>query len=210
MNSPLGAAFRRWPFARFVAVRCAVWLAWMFVEMRGSLRWLWSTARSTMGGRRSLVDHRVLVRHRDLGRLDANPEPPDPTRCIPQPAARVLSLAQGRAARPRFHRSGRLHRNRRTHRGHPVPSSPNSSDTGPLRASVPDRSHLLCIAVGRGPSPTSRGAGPVRHAMNNLLSLPCFSCDTRAISLTAASCCLSRHGLDLNELNGEEFTWMRN
>ena len=43
VNSPLGAGFRRWPFSRFVAVRCAAWLAWIFVAAQLSLRWLWST-----------------------------------------------------------------------------------------------------------------------------------------------------------------------
>ena len=44
MSSPLGARFRRWPFSRFVAVRCATWLAWIFVATQLSLRWLLSTA----------------------------------------------------------------------------------------------------------------------------------------------------------------------
>ena len=42
VNSPLGAGFRRWPFSRFVAVRCVAWLAWIFVATQLSLRWLWS------------------------------------------------------------------------------------------------------------------------------------------------------------------------
>ena len=43
VNSPLGAGFRRWPFARFVAARCSVWLAWIFVATWLSYRWLWNT-----------------------------------------------------------------------------------------------------------------------------------------------------------------------
>ena len=43
VNSALGAGFRRWPFSRFVAARCAVWLAWIFVATVHSHRWLWST-----------------------------------------------------------------------------------------------------------------------------------------------------------------------
>ena len=43
VNSPLGVGFRRWPFSRFVAARCAVWRAWIFVATWLSHRWLWST-----------------------------------------------------------------------------------------------------------------------------------------------------------------------
>ena len=43
VSSPLGAGFRRWPFSRFVAVRCSLWLAWIFVATQLSRRWLWST-----------------------------------------------------------------------------------------------------------------------------------------------------------------------
>lgn len=50
VNSPLGAGFRRWPFARFVAVRCAAWLAWIFVATQLSLRWLWSTEEAPWAG----------------------------------------------------------------------------------------------------------------------------------------------------------------
>ena len=50
MNSPLGAGLRRWPFSRFVAVRCVAWLAWIFVAMQLSLGWFWRTAIATWTG----------------------------------------------------------------------------------------------------------------------------------------------------------------
>ena len=37
--SPLGAGFRRWPFARFIAVRFALWCAWIFIATRLSSHW---------------------------------------------------------------------------------------------------------------------------------------------------------------------------
>ncbi len=43
VTSPLGAAFRRWPFARFIAVRLAVWCAWIFIATQLSRHWFWST-----------------------------------------------------------------------------------------------------------------------------------------------------------------------
>ena len=50
VNSPLGAGFRRWPFLRFVAVRCAVWSAWIFVATQLSHRWFWSTGGEPLAG----------------------------------------------------------------------------------------------------------------------------------------------------------------
>ena len=42
VTSPLGAGFRRWPFARFIAVRLAVWCVWIFVATQLSRHWFWS------------------------------------------------------------------------------------------------------------------------------------------------------------------------
>ena len=39
LYSPLGAGFRRWPFARFIAVRFALWCAWIFIATRLSSHW---------------------------------------------------------------------------------------------------------------------------------------------------------------------------
>jgi len=50
VNSALGAGFRRWPFSRFVAVRCAVWSAWIFVATQLSHRWLWGTGGEPLAG----------------------------------------------------------------------------------------------------------------------------------------------------------------
>ena len=50
VNSALGAGFRRWPFSRFVAARCAVWLAWIFVATQLSRGWLWSTEEALWAG----------------------------------------------------------------------------------------------------------------------------------------------------------------
>ena len=50
VNSALGARFRRWPFSRFVAARCAVWLAWIFVATQLSHRWFWSTEEALWAG----------------------------------------------------------------------------------------------------------------------------------------------------------------
>ena len=48
--SPLGTGFRRWPFSRFVAARCSVWLAWIFVATQLSHRWFWSTDEAPWAG----------------------------------------------------------------------------------------------------------------------------------------------------------------
>ena len=48
--SPLGTGFRRWPFSRFVAARCLVWLAWIFVATQLSHRWFWSTEEAPWAG----------------------------------------------------------------------------------------------------------------------------------------------------------------
>ena len=37
--SPLGAGFRRWPFARFIAVRFALWWAWIIIATQLSSHW---------------------------------------------------------------------------------------------------------------------------------------------------------------------------
>ena len=37
--SPLGARFRRWPFARFITVRFALWCAWIFIATQLSNHW---------------------------------------------------------------------------------------------------------------------------------------------------------------------------
>ena len=37
--SPLGVGFRRWPFARFIAVRFALWCAWIFIATQLSSHW---------------------------------------------------------------------------------------------------------------------------------------------------------------------------
>jgi len=50
VNSPLGAGFRRWPFARFVIVRFAVWFAWIFLATLLSRRWLWSAGNEPLAG----------------------------------------------------------------------------------------------------------------------------------------------------------------
>ena len=50
VNSTLGAGFRRWPFSRFVAARCSVWLAWIFVATQLSRRWFWSTEETLWAG----------------------------------------------------------------------------------------------------------------------------------------------------------------
>ena len=50
VNSALGTGFRRWPFSRFVAARCSVWLAWIFVATQLSHRWLWSTEEALWAG----------------------------------------------------------------------------------------------------------------------------------------------------------------
>ena len=50
VNSPLGTGFRRWPFSRFVAARCSVWLAWIFVATQLSRGWLWSTEEALWAG----------------------------------------------------------------------------------------------------------------------------------------------------------------
>ena len=39
VNSPLGVGFRRWPFARFIAARLAVWCAWYFVATQLANHW---------------------------------------------------------------------------------------------------------------------------------------------------------------------------
>ena len=76
--------------------------------------------RSAVGGRRYVVDYPVFLHRLTFGRLGPDPEPPDRTRRIPQPATWALSLAQGRAASPPVHRPGRLHHHRRAHRSHAV------------------------------------------------------------------------------------------
>ena len=50
VNSMLGAGFRRWPFARFIVVRFAVWFAWFFLATHLSLLWLWSAERELLAG----------------------------------------------------------------------------------------------------------------------------------------------------------------
>ena len=50
VNGPSGAGFRRWPFSRFFAARCAAWLAWILVATQLSLRWLWSTEEAPWAG----------------------------------------------------------------------------------------------------------------------------------------------------------------
>ena len=42
VNSPLGAGFRRWPFARFIAVRLAAWCGWIFIATQLARAWFWS------------------------------------------------------------------------------------------------------------------------------------------------------------------------
>lgn len=37
--SPLGVGFRRWPFARFIAARFALWWAWIFIATQLSNHW---------------------------------------------------------------------------------------------------------------------------------------------------------------------------
>ena len=37
--SPLGARFRRWPFARFITVRFALWCTWIFIATQLSNHW---------------------------------------------------------------------------------------------------------------------------------------------------------------------------
>ena len=37
--SPLGVGFRRWPFARFIATRIALWCAWIFIATQLSSYW---------------------------------------------------------------------------------------------------------------------------------------------------------------------------
>ena len=37
--SPLGTGFRRWPFARFIAIRFALWCAWIFIATKLSSHW---------------------------------------------------------------------------------------------------------------------------------------------------------------------------
>ena len=39
VNSPLGVGFRRWPFARFIIVRFALWCAWIFIATHLSNHW---------------------------------------------------------------------------------------------------------------------------------------------------------------------------
>ena len=41
--SPLGVGFRRWPFARFIAVRFALWCAWYLVATQLASRWFGGT-----------------------------------------------------------------------------------------------------------------------------------------------------------------------
>ena len=43
VNSPLGARFRRWPFARFISARFAAWCAWFFVATQLASRWFGGT-----------------------------------------------------------------------------------------------------------------------------------------------------------------------
>ena len=43
VNSPLGSGFRRWSFARFIAVRFSVWCAWIFIATLLSNHWFWRT-----------------------------------------------------------------------------------------------------------------------------------------------------------------------
>ena len=50
VSSPLSAGFRRWPLSRFVAARCSVWLAWIFVATQLSHRWFWSTEEAPWVG----------------------------------------------------------------------------------------------------------------------------------------------------------------
>ena len=39
VNSPLGLGFRRWPFARFIAARLALWCAWIFIATQLASHW---------------------------------------------------------------------------------------------------------------------------------------------------------------------------
>ena len=50
VSSPHGAGFRRWPFSRFVAARCSVWLAWIFVATHLAHRGFWSTEEALWTG----------------------------------------------------------------------------------------------------------------------------------------------------------------
>ena len=95
VNSPLGAGFRRWRFSRFVAVRCAVWSAWILCRDAALSPLVLEHRRRTVGGCRVLVDHPVLLRHRVLRRLGSDLESSDRTRRVAQLAARALSRAQG-------------------------------------------------------------------------------------------------------------------
>ena len=50
VNTPLGAGFRRYAFSRFVAARCSVWLAWIFVATQLAHRWFWRTEEALWAG----------------------------------------------------------------------------------------------------------------------------------------------------------------
>ena len=49
VNSPLGAGFRRRPFARFIAVRLALWCAWFFIATQLSNHWFGGAERELFG-----------------------------------------------------------------------------------------------------------------------------------------------------------------